>query len=186
MATKMLNIRQVAERIGLGMSTIWRKVANGEFPSPVQIGKQARRWPEPEVEAWLASREKLDVMDRRSQVRADLRSREEGAIDTVLATDAANKIAFGKAITEEEDAALRKFTTPEAIREEARRTKEVPTIEVRLRCQWGHEQHESRTRARLKALLKKANPMWHCAACDDVVPLSKDDAAAIGALLKSA
>jgi len=47
---------QVKARTGLSRSEIYRKVALGDFPSPIKLGERASAWPEHEVTAWIASR----------------------------------------------------------------------------------------------------------------------------------
>lgn len=47
---------QVKARTGLSRSEIYRKIALGDFPSPIKLGERASAWPEHEVTAWIASR----------------------------------------------------------------------------------------------------------------------------------
>lgn len=56
MAPKLLKIRDVMDRTGLGRSTVWAKVAARDFPGPVAISQKARRWREDEVDEWIQSR----------------------------------------------------------------------------------------------------------------------------------
>jgi len=51
----ILRRKQVQARIGLGRSTIYTKVAAGEFPAPVKLGGRAVGWLASEVEAWIAA-----------------------------------------------------------------------------------------------------------------------------------
>jgi prophage regulatory protein len=46
----------VMQATGLARSTIYRLVANGEFPSPVQIGRRAVAWRWSDLDRWSASR----------------------------------------------------------------------------------------------------------------------------------
>jgi prophage regulatory protein len=41
---------------GLPSSTLYRKVAAGEFPAPIKLGESASGWLLSEVEAWIAAR----------------------------------------------------------------------------------------------------------------------------------
>ncbi|HEU5046535.1 MAG TPA: AlpA family phage regulatory protein [Rickettsiales bacterium] len=51
-----LSASQVAVRIGLSRTTLWRLLKNDPtFPKPVRFGKQTRRWSLPEIEAYLAA-----------------------------------------------------------------------------------------------------------------------------------
>lgn len=52
---RMLHIDEVVELTGLSRSTIYKKMAKGEFPKPLKLGERAVRWRQSEVEAWLAS-----------------------------------------------------------------------------------------------------------------------------------
>ncbi|WP_081262271.1 AlpA family transcriptional regulator [Ralstonia solanacearum] len=51
---KAINIKQVAEKISLGQSTIYRMIANGEFPKPFSLGSNRTAWLEEDIDAWLA------------------------------------------------------------------------------------------------------------------------------------
>jgi prophage regulatory protein len=56
MATTILRISVVIARTGLARSTIYAKVAAGDFPEPINLGARAVGWLEHEVEQWLADR----------------------------------------------------------------------------------------------------------------------------------
>lgn len=57
MQTKRLLTRPDIEALtGLTCSSIYRLMRRGEFPEPIRIGERAVRWPEAEIEAWIASR----------------------------------------------------------------------------------------------------------------------------------
>lgn len=47
---------QVKVRTGLSRSEIYRRIASGDFPQPVKLGKRASAWPEHEITAWCQSR----------------------------------------------------------------------------------------------------------------------------------
>lgn len=51
-----LNIKQVAAKVALGQSTIYRLVAKGEFPKPFPLVGNRMAWVESDVEQWLAAR----------------------------------------------------------------------------------------------------------------------------------
>lgn len=53
---RLLNRREVEDRTTLRRSSIYRKMREGSFPLPLKISRRAVRWPESEIEAWLASR----------------------------------------------------------------------------------------------------------------------------------
>jgi prophage regulatory protein len=49
-------MRDVLERIPLSKATIYRLIAQGRFPTPLQISKQRIAFVEGDVDAWVASR----------------------------------------------------------------------------------------------------------------------------------
>lgn len=49
----MLRRREVQARTGLSRSTIYRRVAEGTFPEPVNLGGRAVGWIAAEVQEWL-------------------------------------------------------------------------------------------------------------------------------------
>ncbi|AYQ89310.1 AlpA family phage regulatory protein [Burkholderia gladioli] len=53
---KALRIKDVAAKIGLGQSTIYRLVAQGTFPKPFEIMPKRNAWHEEDIDAWLAER----------------------------------------------------------------------------------------------------------------------------------
>ena len=53
MATQILRLPAVKARTGLGKSTLYQKISDGEFPKPVQLGERAVGWVQSDVEKWL-------------------------------------------------------------------------------------------------------------------------------------
>jgi prophage regulatory protein len=53
---RLLRREEVQKRCGLARTTIYRKMREGTFPTPLQVGTRAVRWPESETTAWLESR----------------------------------------------------------------------------------------------------------------------------------
>ena len=51
---RLLTRRQVSERVGLGRSAIYDRMARGEFPRPIDLGPKCVRWSEREIEEWIA------------------------------------------------------------------------------------------------------------------------------------
>ena len=51
----LLKVATVGAVTGLSSSSIFRKVAAGEFPQPVRLGKRCTRWRASLVTAWLAT-----------------------------------------------------------------------------------------------------------------------------------
>jgi prophage regulatory protein len=50
-----MTAKQVAERFGVHLTTIWRWRQNGDFPKPIPFGPQTVRWRVTDVEAWEAA-----------------------------------------------------------------------------------------------------------------------------------
>lgn len=47
---------QVKSRTSLSRSEIYRRIASGKFPKPVNLGVRARAWNAAEVDQWIADR----------------------------------------------------------------------------------------------------------------------------------
>lgn len=56
MSDSLLRLDQVRARTGLSRSSVYAKVANGDFPKPVAIGSRAVAWVESEISAWIQAR----------------------------------------------------------------------------------------------------------------------------------
>ena len=56
MTTRLLTRREIEDITGLTRSTIYRLMRRGAFPEPRRIGLRAVRWPESEIDRWLADR----------------------------------------------------------------------------------------------------------------------------------
>jgi len=56
MTHNILRLPAVKARTGLSRSTIYLRVAEGSFPSPVSLGGRAVGWIDAEVNDWLAQR----------------------------------------------------------------------------------------------------------------------------------
>lgn len=52
---RIIRLKKVLERTGLGRSTVYKKMANGTFPVSVSLGGKSRGWVEAEVESWIRS-----------------------------------------------------------------------------------------------------------------------------------
>lgn len=53
---RLIRRQEVQHRVGVGRSTIYRWMADGSFPKPVQLGKRSVGWIEHEIDDWLRSR----------------------------------------------------------------------------------------------------------------------------------
>ena len=56
--TRLVRLKEVQHRVGLGRSTIYRWMAEGRFPKPVQLGGHAVAWAEADVDDWIANRQR--------------------------------------------------------------------------------------------------------------------------------
>ncbi|WP_230280464.1 AlpA family transcriptional regulator [Croceicoccus sp. Ery15] len=54
--TRLIRLPEVQHRVGLGRSTIYRWMAEGKFPKPVQLGGYAVAWSEEDVQAWISAK----------------------------------------------------------------------------------------------------------------------------------
>lgn len=53
---RLLRIREVQNRVPLGRTTIYGKIARGEFPRPVSLGGNAVAWRESDIQFWILKR----------------------------------------------------------------------------------------------------------------------------------
>ncbi len=49
----ILRLPKTSDKTGLSRSSIYKRVKEGTFPKPIQIGERAVGWLESEVEDWL-------------------------------------------------------------------------------------------------------------------------------------
>jgi prophage regulatory protein len=52
----LLRLKEVLLRVSLSRSSVYRLVAAGQFPSPVQLGPRSVAWKAAEIDAWIANR----------------------------------------------------------------------------------------------------------------------------------
>ena len=52
-ASRLIRLKEVQHRVGLGRSTIYRWMSEGKFPKPVQIGGYIVAWPEDVIDDWI-------------------------------------------------------------------------------------------------------------------------------------
>lgn len=53
---RLLRLKDVQHKVGLGRSAIYEKIKRGEFPAPVNIGTRAVAWPSDVIDAWIDER----------------------------------------------------------------------------------------------------------------------------------
>lgn len=51
----LLRLADVKARTGLSRTTIYRRIAAGDFPKPTQISAQLVAWYQGEIDAWVAN-----------------------------------------------------------------------------------------------------------------------------------
>ena len=56
MTHKILRLPEVKETTGLSRSSIYLRIANKEFPSPISLGGRAVGWLESDIQSWLNER----------------------------------------------------------------------------------------------------------------------------------
>jgi prophage regulatory protein len=50
---RIIRRKEVETRTGLARSTIYQRIKEGSFPSPVSLGSKAVGWVESEIDDWL-------------------------------------------------------------------------------------------------------------------------------------
>jgi prophage regulatory protein len=53
-ADRFIALPEVARRVGLGKTMIYKMIGEGRFPAPYKITPAAARWSDCEVTAWIA------------------------------------------------------------------------------------------------------------------------------------
>lgn len=53
---RLLTCAEVEHSVRLSRSSLYRKVREGTFPAPIQVGDRAIRWREDEIAEWIESR----------------------------------------------------------------------------------------------------------------------------------
>lgn len=59
MSMKLIRIKEVMSRTGLGRSTIYKYMNLGRFPQQIKLSARFVAWVESEVEAWIQERIEL-------------------------------------------------------------------------------------------------------------------------------
>lgn len=52
--TRLIRLKEVQHRVGLGRSTIYRWMAEGKFPKPIRLGGYAVAWKQEDIDDWIA------------------------------------------------------------------------------------------------------------------------------------
>ena len=56
MIDRLMRREEVEERTGLSRSAIYRLMRSHQFPTPIKIGPRAVRWPQSEINEFIATR----------------------------------------------------------------------------------------------------------------------------------
>lgn len=59
MSSSFLRLSTVKARTGLSRSTLYRRIAEGRFPSPVALGGRSVGWLNTDIDAWIAEQMRL-------------------------------------------------------------------------------------------------------------------------------
>lgn len=54
--TALLRRKQVEAQTGLPRSTLYKLIANGDFPAPIRLTAKAVAWSSADVDTWIADR----------------------------------------------------------------------------------------------------------------------------------
>ena len=60
-SSRLIRLPEVKARVGLGRSTIYRRMKQGTFPLPRNLGGRAVAWSEEDVNTWIAERPVQDI-----------------------------------------------------------------------------------------------------------------------------
>ena len=60
---RILKLKEVLNRTGLGKTTLYALICNGDFPQQIPLGLRAVGWLESEVDAWI-----LEKIESRSRI----------------------------------------------------------------------------------------------------------------------
>jgi len=53
---RLIRLKEVIRNTGLGRSTVYKYIAEGQFPKPVSLGDRAVGWVDSEVDEWIMAR----------------------------------------------------------------------------------------------------------------------------------
>lgn len=51
---RIIRAAQVAERLGISRTTVWRWVQEGRLPQPTRYGRNTTGWREADINTWIA------------------------------------------------------------------------------------------------------------------------------------
>jgi len=56
MTHQILRLPEVINRTGVPRSTLYAKVAEGEFPTPIKLGQRSIGWSAADIDSWIEER----------------------------------------------------------------------------------------------------------------------------------
>jgi len=74
----ILRLKDLLQRIRLSRSTIYVKIAAGEFPPPIALGLRAVGWLESDIQKWIESRVLKEVRPSRGSLSSRCACHVEG------------------------------------------------------------------------------------------------------------
>jgi prophage regulatory protein len=54
--TRLIRLPEVKARVGLSRSSIYSRISDGAFPSPIKLGPRSVAWLESSVDQWIEER----------------------------------------------------------------------------------------------------------------------------------
>jgi prophage regulatory protein len=66
MSRSFLRLSTVRSRTGLSRSTLYRRISEGRFPSPIQLGGRAVGWLDSDIDAWIEAQMRARQASRRA------------------------------------------------------------------------------------------------------------------------
>lgn len=54
--SRVLRLNEITKQVGLSRSTIYRLIANGDFPKPFKLGIASVGWDSIDIDQWIAGR----------------------------------------------------------------------------------------------------------------------------------
>ena len=70
MSDRLIDAKQVSAKISMSVTTIYALMSQDRFPKPKRIGKQARRWKESDIDAWIEELPEADTDEWHSPKKA--------------------------------------------------------------------------------------------------------------------
>lgn len=52
---RLVRLSEVVERVGLGKSSIYKRMEEGTFPRPLSLGPNTVRWRSSDIDAWISN-----------------------------------------------------------------------------------------------------------------------------------